>query len=301
MFRLSLLASLFAIAYSSNLPTSYSTNQSYEYVLLNAAVFATDPTQCVARATGSTDDWTVVSASGFITCPGTNETCGYLVIRSDALQQFAVVFRGSTGNQILDEVLDTFDQRISFFGGKVQNYFYNSFADVWPDVQTALSDEATIDYDVVVTGYSLGGAQAALCAANIVETGLRTADQIVVWTFGEPRVGNAAFSAQFDDTFKTVFRVVNKADMVPHLPPCLAEGFTGCFDSDLGYYHHSTEVWYPDGIFNLTSPYKICTESPEDPTCSNSLVIGYTFENHVGAEGYFQLDLQAYGEANCQS
>ncbi|CAD5222105.1 unnamed protein product [Bursaphelenchus xylophilus] len=296
MLAVLLWASLASTVFAGHLPTSYSTQKSYEYVLLNAAVFAADPTQCVAKATEPAGSWQVVAHSLDVKCPGSNETCGFLVIRSDVYQQYVIVFRGSYGSQIDDEIFSTFAPRNDFGGGEVHDYFYKAFQATWPYVESAINSSTTSAYDVVVTGYSLGGAQAALTATQIVESGLKTAEKIVVWTFGEPRVGNAAFSKQFDATFKTVYRVINKADFIPHVPPCIAKGLKECVASDLSYYHHSTEVWYPDGIQNLTSTYRISTK-PEDPNGSNSLVLAYQLSDHLG---YFNTNLQTFGEGNCQ-
>ncbi|ORX68409.1 alpha/beta-hydrolase [Linderina pennispora] len=71
------------------------------------------------------------------------------------------------------------------------------------------------DYMVVVTGHSKGGAEAALCALDLVRqiSGLR--QRLRVWTFGQPRVGDAAFAHYYNRILGGItFRVTGVADPV---------------------------------------------------------------------------------------
>ncbi|VDM53393.1 unnamed protein product [Angiostrongylus costaricensis] len=52
------------------------------------------------------------------------------------------------------------------------------------------------DYDIILTGG--GGVLAALTAARIAKQGYREGDQLVVYTFGEPRIGDVDFASNFD-------------------------------------------------------------------------------------------------------
>lgn len=69
-----------------------------------------------------------------------------------------------------------------------------------------------------VTGHSLGGALAVLAAALLhFRGGRRIAG---VFTYGQPRLGDLAFSTAFDQALGGVtFRYVNDLDVVPHVPP----------------------------------------------------------------------------------
>lgn len=69
-----------------------------------------------------------------------------------------------------------------------------------------------------VTGHSLGGALAVLCAARLHLTeGVPVQG---VYTFGQPRVGDYGFASAFDRAFAgRVFRFVNNNDIVPTVPP----------------------------------------------------------------------------------
>src|SRR5690606_37727833 len=69
-----------------------------------------------------------------------------------------------------------------------------------------------------LTGHSLGGALAVLATA-VLKIGLRM-PVAGVYTYGQPRVGDAEFCRVYDQVLKDItFRYVNDADVVPHLPP----------------------------------------------------------------------------------
>ena len=69
---------------------------------------------------------------------------------------------------------------------------------------------------LVITGHSLGGALAVLCAYLLQRQGFPVHS---VYTFGQPRVGDRAFAADYEALCggKT-FRLVNQNDLVPRLP-----------------------------------------------------------------------------------
>lgn len=76
-----------------------------------------------------------------------------------------------------------------------------------------------------------------------------------VYTYGQPRVGNQAFATFYESRIPNTFRVVNYADMVPHVPP-----------SAFSFKHGGHEMWYnPRGM----KTYKTCVS--EDPNCANSI------------------------------
>jgi len=79
------------------------------------------------------------------------------------------------------------------------------------------------------TGHSLGGALAKLAALHFASPWTS------VYTFGEPRVGNAAFRDLYESQLGArTFRVVHADDVVPRLPWLLG-----------AYRHCGHEVFYP--------------------------------------------------------
>ncbi|ORX72380.1 alpha/beta-hydrolase, partial [Linderina pennispora] len=89
------------------------------------------------------------------------------------------------------------------------------------------------DYKIVLTGHSLGGAEATIAAADIVLTRQEWVSKLQLWTYGEPRVGTPAFVNWLSQQPFPIYRVVNKGDLVPQIPT-----------RSLGFQHHSQEVWY---------------------------------------------------------
>lgn len=67
---------------------------------------------------------------------------------------------------------------------------------------------------VYITGHSLGGALAMLCAYKWV-----ILHDATVVTFGQPRVGNKVFADYYDSTLgDNTLRVVHQCDIVPRIP-----------------------------------------------------------------------------------
>ena len=105
-----------------------------------------------------------------------------------------------------------------------------------------------------------------------------------VYTFGQPRVGNAAFAAFYNkhsDTHVT-WRITHHRDIVPHLPERL-----------FGFRHEATEVFYgndePAG-----GSYRVCDGSGEDPQGANQYYLtGISVWDHLHYFG------EATGEDAC--
>jgi hypothetical protein len=67
-----------------------------------------------------------------------------------------------------------------------------------------------------ITGHSLGGALAILCAQLLERNGI-TAQ--AVYTFGQPRVGDCKYAAAYNALLGAkTFRLVYENDLVPHVP-----------------------------------------------------------------------------------
>jgi hypothetical protein len=78
---------------------------------------------------------------------------------------------------------------------------------------------------VFLTGHSLGGALATLCAHDLALRAWSRRPQLVMVNFGSPRVGNRAFAEDFNKLVPRAWRVVNRNDAVaavPRLMGCVA-------------------------------------------------------------------------------
>lgn len=117
--------------------------------------------------------------------------------------------------------------------------FQTALLSIFNDVKSAIG--GTSGSGLTITGHSLGGGLAAL-AAVALKPGK-------VYTFGEPRNGNAAWSALVDQTVSPAnyFRVTHYNDGVPQIPP------TG-----LSFLHHGTEYWQSKASGNSASTTKKC-------------------------------------------
>jgi hypothetical protein len=132
---------------------------------------------------------------------------GFIVESVRAPHFSALVFRGTeqdVGHYWRD--LDTVTVAFPGGVGEVHRGFHTAFATVWADVERALAQLAG---PVFYAGHSLGGAIATLAAARKPPRAL--------YTFGSPRVGDAAFVASLDHV--AVHRVVHGHDPVAAVPP----------------------------------------------------------------------------------
>ncbi|KAJ2014262.1 hypothetical protein GGI13_003951 [Coemansia sp. RSA 455] len=111
------------------------------------------------------------------------------------------------------------------------------------------------DYKIVLTGHSLGGAQAALAAVDIATEHPEWTDKLELYTYGQPRVGNAAFSNWLSSQPFPIFRTVYRGDLVAQVPPM-----------EMGFQHQAQEVWYES-----SAQTKFCGSDAENSTCQSSL------------------------------
>jgi triacylglycerol lipase len=184
------------------------------------------------------------SANGF---PGAaldffdnRETQGFVVENQDAI---LVAFRGTQPNRAMDWFVDAnailrqWDHPV----GQVHKGFYEALRAVWgvtlPDGRQVLPKRLVSRgrKTVWITGHSLGGALAELCAAQahfVSHVPIQG-----VYTFGQPRVGNQAFANALNAAVGTrIFRIVNDRDIVPRVP------FFG-----MGYCHYGNQTFFDNG------------------------------------------------------
>jgi hypothetical protein len=95
-------------------------------------------------------------------------------------------------------------------GGKVHQGFANALAEVRPVLDPAVK---AMGLPILFTGHSLGAALATVAASAYRSAVAGSA----LYTFGSPRVGNAAFAATFDGM--DVQRYVDCCDLVTRVPP----------------------------------------------------------------------------------
>lgn len=126
-----------------------------------------------------------------------------------------VSFRGSLS--AVDWINNALIQLVPWAGeGAVHEGFKSALDCVWDSLlaQIKASSEGK---KLWFTGHSLGGALALLAAVRMRVVAGRKADGI--YTFGMPKVGNAAFSSAVEKHHGTqAFAFLNEGDFVPWLP-----------------------------------------------------------------------------------
>ena len=160
-----------------------------------------------------------------------------------------VVFRGSLSVQDWIDNLDILKVAAYAELGCVGCFVHEGFLKAYEALAPGVAASVTAllarypGRGVALTGHSLGAAMAAHYALR-----LRLVDNVTlagpVYTFGQPRVGDAAFAAWHSALFPAWFRVVHWNDPVPHLPP-----------SDVGFAHEAREIWYDEPSDDLPWPF----------------------------------------------
>ncbi|GIL50707.1 hypothetical protein Vafri_6821 [Volvox africanus] len=85
----------------------------------------------------------------------------------------------------------------------------------------AITSEQDQPWQVEVTGHSLGGALATLAAYELAvfRNQAGKVKSVKLYTYGCPRVGNNSFAKDFDKVLRDAWRITNRLDLVPSVPP----------------------------------------------------------------------------------
>lgn len=105
---------------------------------------------------------------------------------------------------------------------RVHSGFRAAYKSAWESVLTIIESitDWSPEWTIYVTGHSLGGALATLCSfeyANRHDASGRR-PQIVMMSFGAPRVGNRAFARAYWNSRLDSYRVVNRLDVIRRHP-----------------------------------------------------------------------------------
>jgi len=131
-------------------------------------------------------------------------------------------------------------------------YEYLRYKDTLISYLLELNDNSNI----IITGHSSGGAIASLLTYDLVTDGYIDYRNILLYSFGSPRIGNNEFVKSFLSFDIKHNRITYKNDIVPHLP-----------EEFLGFHHIPHEIWYTS-----SDKFTICNDmnGVEDNHCSNS-------------------------------
>jgi len=149
------------------------------------------------------------------------DTQGFVAESPDAI---IVAFRGTQPNRAMDWFVDFRATRGAWAHniGHVHDGFYGALRNVWG---VTLANGEVLprrllnpgNKTIWITGHSLGGALAELCAAQALFVSKTPVQG--VYTFGQPRVGDKDFADALNAKLGSgIFRFVNDRDIVPRVP-----------------------------------------------------------------------------------
>eukprot|EP00127_Corallochytrium_limacisporum_P005378 Clim_evm54s203 gene=Clim_evmTU54s203 len=113
-------------------------------------------------------------------------------------------------------------EKASLFTDPTKGYVHEGFFNAWMALKKdvmAMAEKLQAEnpgQPLYVTGHSLGGALATLCAMSLALEMPNV--PLVVYTFGSPRVGNIVFAQLYNRLVPNTFRVVNDGDVVTGIP-----------------------------------------------------------------------------------
>jgi triacylglycerol lipase len=156
--------------------------------------------------------------------------------------EYVIAFRGTDDWDAMIKDAKTW-QVDSETIGDVHAGFKEYLDDVYHHVLNWLQGLSALEqkFPIIVTGHSLGAAAASIFVTRLKHLGY---ENVSLYTYGSPRVGDRTWANQFSEI--PAYRFVNNNDIVCRVP-------TG-----LGWYQHVGELLYInyDGQFVNYSPWK---------------------------------------------
>lgn len=138
---------------------------------------------------------------------------GYVVAQDDAV---VIVFRGTDMHEWSDWGVNKSIRSARTEHGDIHSGFDQAYEKLAPQVEKLLSQLRP--KHLWVTGHSLGGALATVCAYRIESQGDHEVKGLI--TFGQPMIARLDLAEHLDSVFKDRYAwVVNGSDMIPKTPP----------------------------------------------------------------------------------
>jgi len=150
-------------------------------------------------------------------------------------QTVVIVFRGSKGSEDWKANFRFRQMKVPYENMnpkiRVHTGFIDQYLEARPIIHRELTEGRYKDpKNVVVTGHSLGGALATLCAVDLKYHNQEL--PVVCIPLASPRVGNRAFAQSYDMRVPVTHRIINGHDTVCKVPPMW-----------LGYEHVGTSIY----------------------------------------------------------
>lgn len=152
------------------------------------------------------------------------ERFGFILESDDTV---IVAFRGTSS--MADWVSDTISRQDKYKHAPDAGWTHSGITRIYNSARKAVLfalGKLSPGKTLYITGHSLGGALAALCAVDIsANTGFKSPR---IYTYGSPRIGDTAYAKAFADRISVSHRIHNRYDLVTHLPPlCYKSPKTG--------------------------------------------------------------------------
>lgn len=144
------------------------------------------------------------------------DVTGYVAV-DHTNKLIVVAFRGSSTVDSWFTNLDFDTVTTDICSGCTAHHgFWNSWIDARDRVLSAVKQASTTysNYQIAVTGHSLGGAIASLAAAQLRNSGYTVA----LYNYGSPRIGGTKISSYITNQAGGNYRVTHWNDPVPKLP-----------------------------------------------------------------------------------
>jgi hypothetical protein len=155
-----------------------------------------------------------------------------------------IMFRGTNPSEFQDWYINLSNRSRKVDHGNVHAGFWTGYDSLHGQLAKVL--EASKPKKVWITGHSLGGALAVVCAYRL--SSMENLEIAGVMTFGQPKVGNSAFCKHMDVTLSgRMVYFVNGSDVVPRVPPS--------FD------YFGSLVWYKGGGIRRSQPPMLASRS----------------------------------------
>ncbi|OMC29823.1 lipase family protein [Mycobacterium colombiense] len=223
-------------------PPALDVTQAIQFAQLVNATYGTPPGDLTNKAGEALSaggvDYTVVTtiyandlATDMNPARGVAEVSIGLICQQDKTGDVAIAIRGTEGWLEWIHDVDFVQVPCPFLAGA--GHTEAGFTDMYESLRTGATPGSPTVVNalgnltfpqpvgsVTICGYSLGGALATLLALDVAANTAFTTP--AVYTYGSPRTGDSLFAATFDQVVKNSWRVANRLDIVPALPPPLA-------------------------------------------------------------------------------
>ncbi|MEW6095634.1 MAG: lipase family protein [bacterium] len=139
-------------------------------------------------------------------------------------KELIIAFRGTEPDCVNDWLTDINIKRTD----GIHRGFRKAYQDIRKNILGLVREH--IKKEIYLTGHSLGGALAIICALDIAWANIKG-----IYTFGSPRIFNRKKVEMFDNLYRnTSYRIANNCDIVTRIP------------TRISGYHHVAQLVYID-------------------------------------------------------